>query len=157
MGLDAWLKKVEVKPSPCATCIHSGAGLPPNVEVDEVEQYDIEEDYPCVPVDVKNIVAIRSLPAKRGTMGSAMMDVNKQNIVHVASPDPRVRRLVVVATGAAWLDIPANLQAPNGPYGFFLPANVPVVFEGIHDEIWALAGDNTASPHISWREEFWAD
>lgn len=143
----------------CDKPVGHNAGQPvfvPTPDAEEIPQYN-QEDFPTLPVKIEGVVPVWSLPAKYGSMDSKIMDVNRVNMVHVTDPDPRVKRLIISATGGAWLGTLEKINAVNGPYGFYLPANVVVVFEGISESMFAMAADNTPTPHISWRQEFWAD
>lgn len=159
--IDKLEKKLMPHESPCVGCNHARGGLPPNVPVEEVEQYDetqIEHDYPCVPVDVKNIPSVRVLPARRANMLTyTLPGQGAVNSELVCGADPRIKRVYFTAGATAvWIGTETQIKAPNGPYGFKIPAgaNSPG-FEGVDENLWAVADSATSS--VSVRVEYWAD
>jgi hypothetical protein len=122
----------------------------------DLEQFD-RPPYDAVPVEVHGVVNVRNLPSIKSSHRTQIMDVNLQNIVPILDNNPKIKRAVVTATGAAWIGTKEELTTGATTQGFFLPANMPVVFECFDRMLWALAGDNTSAPKISVRQEYWAD
>lgn len=130
--------------------------LEPRVEIEDVREYEEQPYYHETPVKVCGTVTVRQAPTLRSSHRTQVMDVNVANIVAIADKNPKISRLIISATGAAWIGTKDELNA-SSIQGFFLPPNTVVVFECSDKELWALAGDATATPKISVRAETWAD
>lgn len=142
---------------------HPG-GIHPVVEVEVAEQRDVK--LTAIPVEVRDIVNTRIVPAKRGSFETfypaATAALLSAGNGLVQGADPRLRRLIVaVSTQACWFGTQEALKAlsvansATGSSGVFLAPVGMYTWEGIHEDLWAMAA--TAGSVVSVRREYWTD
>jgi hypothetical protein len=146
------------QPAPGKCGCHPG-GIHHEDSPADVEQRDV--DLIAIPVKVENIVSVRTLPAKRGSLDTFY----PSNVVPapIQGKDPRIKRLIIQATVQnCWVgpqeSIKALAGAGTGTQGvgcYLLVSGIPVVWEGIDFDIWAVAA--TAGSIVSVRREYWPD
>ena len=139
---------------------HPG-GLHPDVEPETAEQRD-DVKLLAIPVEVGNIVNVRNLPAKRGTMETFYPATNAA--VYIQGADPRIKRLIIqVATQACWFGTQEALKtmlatgAGTQSSGVFQMSATQSTapWEGIHEDLWAVAVNGGSI--VSVRREYWTD
>jgi hypothetical protein len=138
---------------------HPG-GIHPSVSVVEAEQRDVK--LVAIPTTVDNIVQVRTLPAKRGTMETFYPSTTVP--VMIQGADPRIKRLIIqVATQACWFGSQEAIKqllstgAGSQSSGLFQysATQSTAPWEGIHEDLWALAVNGGAI--VSVRREYWTD
>lgn len=138
---------------------HPG-GIHPSVEVVEAEQREPVELI-AIPTEVKGIVNVRTMPAKRGSMETFYPSTTVPELIQGA--DPRIRRLIIqVSTQACWFGTQEALKnfsagGTSASAGVFqMSATIQCApWEGIHEDLWALAVNGGSV--VSVRREYWTD
>lgn len=140
---------------------HPG-GLHPAVGVREAEQRDPVE-LAAIPTEVKNVVSVQALPAKRGSMETFYPGTTGATAVLVQGADPRIKRLIIqCATQACWFGTQEALKALTagsttqsaGVFQASATSQMPW-WEGIHEDLWAMAVNGGSI--VSVRREYWTD
>lgn len=145
---------------------------PPNGPVPEdfTEVFQRPDKIPAIPVSIASPVPTWDLPAKRIEFESILFATGSGTTVSgaklIIDGDPRLKRVGISCpqSGATapfnlWIGREDQIKAPNGPYGFSIPVNGPVVFlEGFSYPVWAiLTGPNSSAAFASMVREYWAD
>jgi hypothetical protein len=152
-----------LQPAPGKCGCHPG-GIHPTVDVTEAEQRD-DVKLVAIPTKVENLVDVRVVPSKRGTMetfypAATAAALSAGNGI-IQGADPRIRRIVIaVSVQSCWLgtqEALKSLSAGNavGGAGMFLAPVGTYTWEGIHEDLWAMAA--TAGSIVSVRREYWTD
>jgi hypothetical protein len=140
---------------------HPG-GIHPEVEVVEAEQRDPVELI-AIPVKVDNVVNVRTLPAKRGSMETFYPGTTAATAVLIQGADPRIRRLIIqCGPQACWFGPREAFQnfsaggtaASAGVFQMSATSTCPP-WEGIHEDLWAMAVNGGSV--VSVRREYWTD
>lgn len=149
------------QPAPGKCGCHPG-GIHPDVEVETAEQRDPVK-LMAIPVDVENIVNVRTLPAKRGSMETFYPGTTAATAVLIQGADPRIKRLIIqVGTQACWFGsqealkalTPGSTTQSAGVFQYSANQGTPA-WEGIHEDLWAMAVNGGSV--VSVRREYWTD
>lgn len=147
-------------PAPGKCGCHPG-GIHPTVRPEQVEQRD-DVKLVAIPTKVENLVDVRVLPSKRGTMETFYPGATGATAVLVQGADPRIRRVILSVTGqACWFGTQEAIKNLNtasavGSGGLFnAPVGPQPAWEGIHEDLWAMAV--SAGSVVSVRREYWTD
>lgn len=121
-----------------------------------------EEPLNPIPVHISQNVNVRSLPAKRGQMVTLPVDYTIADAQLIAEPDPRIKRVIIHALTPVYIGSRQSLRSNTAsgflPNCFLLNTGAVVTFEGISEELYAVAaGVQTALLAVSVRVEYWAD
>lgn len=151
------------RPAPGKCGCHPG-GIHPNVDVEEAEQRD-DIKLVAIPVKVDNLVNVRALPAKRGSMETFYPGTTAATAVLVQGADPRIKRLIIqVGTQSCWFGSQEAIKAlgtgagtGTGSSGVFQysATQSTAPWEGIHEDLWAMAVNGGSV--VSVRREYWTD
>lgn len=143
---------------------HPG-GIHPEDEPIQVEQRDmVDVPLRAIPVKVESIVSVRQLPAKRASMETFYPGTMPSGAVMIQGKDPKIKRLILaVFSQGVWIGTSNQIQSMtaggNGTtnsQGFLLqPNNVCPAWEGIDQDLWAMAQNGGAI--LSVRREYWPD
>lgn len=138
---------------------HPG-GIHPEVEVEVAEQRD-DIKLVAIPVTVDNIPNVRLIPSKRGTMETYYPGATPGTSILLQGADPRIRRIIISVTAqVCWLGTQEAVKALSsgnavGGAGLFSAPVGTFTWEGIHEDLWAMAA--SAGSVVSIRREYWTD